>query len=135
MVERLDGWQKLLSDYLAERRNMPFEWGKQDCMAFVAKGVEALTGHDFFTEYSDYHDEESAAALLARNRGVAGIIIACLGESSKNILEATRGDVVLVNTPELSGGIVDDSGRHIALVNRQGLIRVPLSAAVRVWGY
>lgn len=114
---------------------MPFEWGGQDCMAFAAKGVEALTGHDFFAQYSDYTDEESAEEMLARNRGVIGIITACLGTSSDMILTAKRGDVVIVAMPEITAGIVDDTGQRIALVQRDGLVRVPLMSAMRVWGY
>lgn len=136
MVERAENWPKLLSNYLDERRFMKFEWGKHDCMAFVAKAVEALTGHDFFTEFSDYHDEASAKLMLENNGGPFGIITQCLGFADKNFMSAGRGDVVIVEMPELTGGIVDDSGQHIALVTeKHGLRRVPLSKAIRIWRY
>lgn len=123
---------------------MPFAWAENDCMAFVAKGVEALTGHDFFTAYSDYTDEPSAIAMLENNGGLHGIITACLGEGSKKIMNASRGDVVLVKAPaliggivedSLAGGIVDDTGLRVAVVTKDGLVRLPLQKAVRVWGY
>ena len=135
MVARLENWPKLLSDYLAERTAMPFEWGVNDCMAFAAKGVQALTGHDFFSLYSDYNDEPSAIEMLRQNGGVSGIISACLGIGTDKILTAQRGDVALIRSDGHTGGIVDDSGQRIALVTKNGLIRVPLSAAIRVWGY
>lgn len=135
MVKRFDNWPNLLSEYLRARQQMPFEWGVNDCMAFVSKGVEALTGEDFFTAYSDYTDEESAAEMLSQHGGISGIVTACLGEGSNRILKAKRGDVVMVRLPETTGGIVDDSGQRIAVVSKNGLLRVPLNKAVWVWGY
>lgn len=135
MVKRFDDWPKRLSAYLRERQTMPFEWGKNDCMMFAAKAVYALTGHDYFTEYSDYDDEDKAAELLKKHRGVAGIIIACLGQGTDKILTAKRGDVVLVKMPEFTAGIVDDTGARIALISKDGLVRRPLTSAIRVWGY
>ena len=133
MVERYEDWPKRLSNYLAERKNMPFEWGVNDCMAFVAKGVEAITGTDFFPDFSNYTDEISAFEMLSANGGAAGIISKCLGSSTKDIMKANRGDVVLFRMPEITAGIVDDSGQAIALVSKDGLLRLPLSKAYRVW--
>lgn len=144
MVTRYEDWPKRLSAYLKERKAMPFAWAENDCMAFVAKGVEALTGHDFFSLYNDYTDEATATVLLENNGGIHGIITACLGEGSKKIMNAKRGDVVLVKVPayvsgmvedSLAGGIVDDTGLRVAMVSKDGLLRVPLHKAVRLWGY
>lgn len=136
MVSRLDNWPALLSAYIRERRNMPFEWGKNDCMAFVSGGVRALTGHDFFPGFSDYVDEETAKALLEKHGGPAGIISQCLGHTgSRDIKHAQRGDVVIAKLPEITGGIVDDTGRAFCVVTQQGLQRIPLAQAWRYWGY
>lgn len=135
MVERLENWPMLLSGYLKERHKTPFEWGVNDCMSFVAKAVEALTGEDFFQHYSDYTDEESAKTMLENNGGAKGIITACLGNPSRSIMTARRGDVVIVRMPQITGGIVDDSGQRIALVTPEGLTRVPLNKATHVWSY
>ncbi len=134
MVKRLEDWPKRLSLYLTERAKMPFEWGVNDCMAFTAKAVEAMTGHDFFKDFSDYHDEETAKLMLEKNGGVSGIISKCLGgDSTRNVLLAQRGDVVIVKTPEYVGGIVDDTGQRVAIVTKDGLSRLPLNRAWRVW--
>ena len=132
---RLPDWSMLLSNHLAERAGMPFEWGVNDCMIFVCSTVAKLTGEDHFPKFNDYHDEETGRALLEKSGGVEGIITACLGTGSREILKAKRGDVVTVKMPELTGGIVDDSGQRIALVTPKGLIRVPLSKAWRYWSY
>lgn len=133
---RLDNWPMLLSVYLRERKNMPFEWGKNDCMAFVSDGVKALTGHDFFPDFSDYHDEESAKVMLEKSGGPAGIIAKCLGHNgSRNIKEAQRGDLVIAKLPEVTGGIVDDTGRSFCVVTPEGLRRFPMTQAWRYWSY
>lgn len=136
MVARKENWSALLSEYLTERRLMPFEWGKNDCMAFVSECVKKLTGHDFFPGFSDYHDEASAKLLLKKHGGPEGIIAQCLGHSgSRNLLEASRGDVVIAKMPEITGGIVDDSGRFFCAVTPIGLHRLPLTDAWRFWSY
>lgn len=133
---RLPNWPMVLSDYLAECNRKPFQWGTHDCMAFTCGAVKALTGHDYFPEFSDYHDEVTAFKMLGKHGGVAGIISKCLGRGDRNLALAQRGDVVLVKMPEAIGGIVDDSGQRIAVVTKDGgLTRLPLNKAWRYWSY
>lgn len=44
MAHRLSGWEQSLSDYLASKRNEPFQYGKHDCAHFISGAVEAMTG-------------------------------------------------------------------------------------------
>jgi len=71
--------------------------------------------------------------VIEANGGPQAIISQCLGVASKDILKAKRGDVVLVKIPELTGGIVDDTGQFVALVSQQGLLKLPISRAWRTW--
>lgn len=135
MVTRKENWPSLLSGYLQEHRRKPFSWAENDCMSFVSKCVERLTGHDFLKDYPAYHDEESAKAVLEEHGGIVEIITACLGRGHRNILQAKRGDVVIVKTPEIAGGVVDDSGQSISLLSKEGLTTYPLKRAWRVWSY
>lgn len=143
MVKRKENWALLLSKYLHDRRAMPFEWGKNDCMAFVSNAVRIMTGKDFFPDFSDYTDQESAIEMLKKNGGPVGIISQCLGhDGSKNVLAAGRGDVVIAKLPqietgefEITGGIVDDSGRFFCVAQPHGLIRYPLNKALRYWSF
>jgi len=136
MVTRKDNWPMLLSEYLKERRDMPFQWGIHDCMMFLAYGVERLTGEAFYPPYSNYETEEGAKLMLAQNGGVTGIITTCLGDPHKDFMRARRGDAVIVKMPEIAGGIVDDSGQRIAAVSlKDGLVKLPLSQALRIWSY
>ena len=136
MVSRLPEWPSLLSDYISQHQKAPFAWGTNDCMAFSSGLVKALTGHDFFPEFSDYSDEESAKKMLSKNGGVIGIIRKCLGSGHKNILAAKRGDIAAVMVAgEIVGGVIDDSGQRIAVVTPNGLLRLPTNKAVRIWSY
>lgn len=114
---------------------MPFEWGVNDCLAFVAKGVERLSGIDFYQHYSDYTDEQTADEMLNRNNGVEGIITACLGKGRADILKAKRGDVVIVRAPKLMAGLVDDSGQWVMVVSEKGMIKLPLRNIIKYWSY
>jgi len=136
MVARLEDWPMRLSEYLKERRDMPFQWGVHDCMMFLAYGVERMTGEAFYPPYSNYETEEGAKLMLEQNGGVTGIINACLGPSHKDFMRAGRGDAVIVKMPEIAGGIVDDSGQRIAAVSlKDGLVKLPLSSALRIWSF
>lgn len=135
MVVRKEDWAKRLSAFLDERRDMPFEWGKNDCLTFLAKAAEAMTGVDYYAEYSGYSNEEEANLKLNQNGGIIAIINKYLGGGTKNVLTAGRGDVAIVKMPELMAGIVDDSGRYIAVVSKEGLRRIPLEKAIRVWRF
>lgn len=131
---RVKEWPRALSDYITARQRMPFKWGENDCMAFVAGGVHALTGNDFYPEYSGYETEEGAKEVLQAHGGAKGIMTKHLGEGHDNVMLAQRGDAVLVKIMgEYIGGIVDDTGLRIALVSPAGLVRLPLRKAVRVW--
>lgn len=134
-LRRKEDWQKCLSEYITERRHAPFQWGVNDCLAFVAKGVERLTGTDFYKDYSDYNDEASANNMLSRNGGVEGIINACLGQGRADYMKAKRGDVVIVQAPLLMAGLVDDSGQYVMVVSERGMIKLPLRNIIKYWSY
>jgi len=132
---RKENWPLELSAFLKEKYSEPFKWGENDCMLFVSKCVEKLTGVNFYNEYLGYDTEAGAKEVLKKNNGVIGIINKCLGDGSKNPLTAKRGDIAIVKMPEITAGIVDDTGQNIAVVNKNGIYRLPIKSAMRVWSY
>ena len=46
MMDRLSNWESNLSDYLASKREEPFQYGKHDCCTFTSGAVEAVTGQN-----------------------------------------------------------------------------------------
>lgn len=132
---RHEDWPKRLSQYLADKMKAPFEWGVNDCIMFGAKGIEALTGVNHYQEYVGYTDEQGAKELLKQNGGIEGIVSKHLGPGHRNILKAKRGDMVLLKIDGFTCGLIDDSGQFIAAVTEEGLTRIPLKRAWRIWSY
>lgn len=132
---RSERWEMALSEYLKEMKDVPFEWGRNDCILFAAKGFERLTGKNHYAEYLGYSTEEEAKKILESNGGFDGIIGKHIGPSKKDWRKAKRGDVCLMKIPHITCGIVDDSGRFVAVPSEKGLVRRPLSDAWRVWIY
>lgn len=142
MVTRLENWPVRFSGYLKSRREMPFEWGKHDCMTFVSGAVAAITGYDFLDEYLPYSDEKTAKEMLEEYGGLRGIITEHLGHSGhSNVLVAQRGDVViskLETSPgifQIVSGIIDDSGKNVCAVTDKGFSKYPLNTVLRIWSY
>lgn len=132
---RYENWPQRLSAYLSFMRNEPFEWGKNDCVLYSMKGVEALTGINVYQQYIGYTDEAGAQKIIEDNSTIEQLVSKHLGESHRNFMKARRGDVVLVKSPELTCGIVDDSGEYIAVITKKGYMRLPLRKAWRIWSY
>lgn len=132
---RHENWPLLLSNYIVETKNNEFIWGQHDCLQFVAKAVERLTGVDFYTKYCTYDTEDGCNELLEREGGVEAIINKCLGEGSRNTLKAGRGDVVTVKLPHVMAGIVDDTGKYILVVTQEGVKKLPVRLAWKIWSY
>lgn len=130
---RFEDWPKRLSDYLSVHKKTPFKWGEHDCILFAAKGYEAITGIDYYSQYLPYSTEEEAKEILKSNGGFAEIIGKSLGPGHRNILKAKRGDPVLLKIPNFTCGLVDDSGQFVAVPSEGGLVKYPLSQAWRIW--
>lgn len=130
---RFEDWPRRLSDYLSAMKDVPFEWGVNDCILFAAKGYESMTGIDYYSQYLPYSNEAEAKAILESNGGFEGIIGANIGPGHRNILKAKRGDPVLLKIPNFTCGLVDDSGQFIAVPSEKGIVKYPLSKAWRIW--
>lgn len=137
-MKRFENWPALLTQFLAEREGQAFAWGTADCMLFCADAVLQLTGEDLADAWrGSYRSEAEAAGIIAQfGSSVADLLDAKLGPR-KLVGFAQRGDIVVVDAAGLvSGGVVDETGRRIAVfVDGQGLRRLPLRAATAAWGY
>lgn len=133
---RFPDWPMRLSNYLSERRKMPFEWGVNDCVMFAAHAVEALTGVNYYSDYiRTYSTKEEAAKILKELGGMSGLISKHIADSHTNIFKAKRGDLVMAKLPLHTMGVVDDGGQFAVFVTEEGLIRKPLKFVTRIWSY
>ncbi len=130
MTARLPDWEARLSAYIAERAEMPFQWGVNDCALFGAGAVHALTGEDFGKPWRGKYSTEAGAAKALKRRGfddVAGPFTQALGEPVAAAF-ARRGDIV---SDGANLGVMWAPGA--LFVGEAGLVRQPFVTLVRAW--
>lgn len=67
-MNRLPDWRKRLFDLTAQKQNLPFSYGKNDCTLFGADVVTALTGVDLAEKYrGKYRSLTGGIKLLKRD--------------------------------------------------------------------
>lgn len=132
MTKRIRTWQSALSALVAEKRNAPFVFSQNDCATFAADCVKAQTGEDFAASIrGTYTDEATAAVEMSKLGTIAEIAAARLGREVPPVM-AQVGDVVMVEQAGKEMFMVCVGG-HLTAPGRNGLIRAPLSAALRAW--
>lgn len=125
---RVDLWESKLDEYL--KTVGPFEWGQNDCCLFAANAVEVITGVDPAKKYRGYKTKLGAAKKL-KDLGIEGAWTKEFGEPINPKL-LRRGDVVLFdNEGDLAVGIC--IGTHFFAVGEDGLLRFPMSKAIKGW--
>jgi hypothetical protein len=93
---RKENWPRLLEDYIVQKKDIPFEWGTNDCWQFSIHAVKEISDKDLTTLF-DYQTPRKAAELMTEHGGMISAADKYFGES-KSIYLAQRGDVVcLVN--------------------------------------
>ncbi len=105
VVRRLSNWPALHARFLAERRVVPHEWGRQDCCLFVCDGILTTTGIDPAAKLfrGKYRDALGAARLLKKQGGVEAIAVkvcAAHGFAEVPVAMAQRADVVLLDVED-----------------------------------
>lgn len=103
-MNRLDNWPALLAKYFLEKKDQPFEWGKNDCCRFADGAVIAITGQSMMQSFN-YASEKQALRLLKTR--LEELASKELGQSIKPTL-AQRGDVVLIQRGEMPALAVCD---------------------------
>lgn len=124
---------KPLLEFIASRRNTPFEWGVNDCCLFPADALKVLTGIDHASEFRGKYDSELGAAKALKKFGAGDLESTLTQKFGQPIapLSAMRGDVALIDI---------DGNTNIGLVfgnvfcpGDNGLIEQPLSFAKCAW--
>lgn len=140
MIQRASNWPTILSDFLEERRAMPFAWGRNDCCLFAADWVKAATGEDLAEFFRGrYKTALGATRFLERKGGVRGLmrlIAEPSGMLQVNGLQCQRGDLVIADTGNgESIGIC--IGSHAAFVGKNGLLFAPFDfqRAAHCWHF
>lgn len=96
--KRLADWRPRLDAVIAAGRRAAFVWGSHDCMAFPARGVEAVTGRDHFEPFRGrYSDEGGARALMPDMEAYLRELAAREGWEGVSGPLARRGDLGMIN--------------------------------------
>ncbi|WP_399696614.1 DUF6950 family protein [Xenophilus sp.] len=124
-------WEQRLAAFVAERRAMPFEWGRNDCCLFAADAVRAMTGDDHAIGLRVHTSAQEAARLVLARGGLRQIATDALGESVPPAM-ATVGDVVLLMNEGRELLAVCNGGTAIAPGER-GMVALGMDAALAAW--
>jgi hypothetical protein len=127
-------WPTLLATFLKQRQQQAFCWGKNDCCLFAADAIQVTTGVDHAREFRGRYTTAIGAkrALMRYGKGEIKPTFSEKFGPPVNRLTAKRGDIALVNVDgEDIVGVVFGT---IYVVSEQGLLQLPLSDALCIWG-
>lgn len=141
MLTRLPAWQSALGEYLMTCAQQRFRYGVLDCGLFIAGAIAAMTGVDVAADLrGEYSSRKEAFAAIQRvcGRPTMPAIADCLAErysiAEEPVAFAQRGDPVQLRRGRAASlGLVAMHGTEILTPYADGLLRLPLSHAVRAW--
>jgi len=129
---------------LRQRAETPFVWGKSDCAIFAFDVVQLLTGRDVVADLrGTYSTAYGAMRVLVDQGGLIGLADKRLGARCAH--GGTDGPPPLGRIALLTDQVCDQDGfptgalgvvvgRRILAQGANGLVAVPLGAALLVWG-
>lgn len=142
-MSRPVGWEQRLAAYMAERREMAFQWGEQDCCRFACGGLVAQGLPDPMRGVRPYKTARGAAGAIKRLGGsldeAATRLAAKISLNEMPPAFAQRGSPVLadIETPwetvEPALGLVDLDGGRAWFAGAEGLVWRPLRGCRRAW--
>jgi hypothetical protein len=127
---RIISWEDALVNYIAIKRNEPFEYGINDCCMFAAGAVEAITGQDPMSEFRGQYDSLKTSLKVIKEIG-AGTLEATMDSKFPEVAigHAQRGDLAFFDD---SVGVV--MGGFAYFVSDDGLERINRSLWDKCWG-
>lgn len=135
-MNRVENWPSRLHEVLEATAQDRFEWGRLDCLLFVADCIQAMTGEDpAEAQRGRYTTEIGSKRVLASDLGgsLDAALTMKLGDPVP-IPFSGRGDVVLVMVDGVeAAGVIDLSGERVAVLTLDGLESLPISAVRRAW--
>lgn len=132
MKTRHQDWQIRFEAFIAQRRDIPFVWGANDCALFAADCVCAITGEDPAPLGLRAHrTKKQALRALERHGGLHSIATAALGQPVP-VSQANVGDVVLVKVGKRDA-LAICNGQTAFGPSARGLVTVGMDSATLCW--
>jgi hypothetical protein len=131
-MTRLRIWAENLDALIAERMNLPFQWGGHDCCIFAADAVLACTGEDPAADLRGAYSNEMQAAKVLREYGGVGMIAENRLAFSVPASMARTGDIGLV---KIAGreSLAVCTGMHWHCPGEAGLVVLGGDEVSRAW--
>lgn len=93
---RVEGWEKLLTEYIEQAYNVEFVWGKKDCALWCADWINTCTGKDYAKHWRGrYTTEDELRELLNARQLDSYGDIGDLYEHPVDVKHIMRGDIIL----------------------------------------
>ena len=77
-MKKKPDWESIFDDFLAKNINIPFEWGKWDCVTFANEFVKQMTGESVLPKEWKWKTEEQAMKSIikyGKGKGLAAGIV------------------------------------------------------------
>jgi hypothetical protein len=107
-MNRLPGWEDRLDAVLVAAANKPYRLGSHDCLRLACRAVEALTGQDYWRDFSGRYCSQKGALRRIRMYGntLTDAVTAVLGINPMEPMMARRGDLLTYR---------DEKGEHLGV--------------------
>ena len=131
---RLPGWEQRLDHAIEAARHAPYALGEHDCFRLACRVIEALTGVDRWPQFAGYRTRRQALARIARHGAsfeAAGDWF--FGGLRLPALQARRGDIVALATPDGEKHLGVCVGGRVAFLSEDGLMFLSLDRALCGW--
>lgn len=123
----------MLSDYVAQTRTDPFEWGRNDCALWCASAVQYGTGFDPAADlrgaYSSWFE---CRQIVQRAGGLVSLIAPRMAWPALRPLDGDGVAVLRVDGRQMCGLIID---RRAVLRLERGLRLVDEFQVLRGWSW
>ena len=127
LLTRHQDWPEQLAAQVAAAQAAPYVLGQHDCLRFTCQCIAAMTGVDFWPQFSGYTTlREAQDKIHTIAPTLQEAVCRVLGQEPAPVLMARRGDVVVfADTAGQHLGVC--TGAHVAVLHRHGLALLPTS--------
>jgi len=129
-------WEDRLARYIEERRNVPFEWGHNDCVKFAFRGMLVTHGVNILQSIENWLNKEQAIQVIKSMgpdiRTISETLLPKHGFIKRDIKMAKRGSMIITDGPEGPMFCICIGSKMVA-PGKDGLVFLPLDGIC--WEY
>lgn len=125
-LTRRQDWPEMLAAQIADAQSKEYVIGVHDCLRFSCQCIAAMTGIDFWPQFSGYNTRRGAVETLAKHGPTLEAAAAkVLGVKPSPALSARRGDI-LTFKDKYGEHLGVCTGQHVAVLEHTGLLLLRL---------